>query len=105
MCSTHRLVRRGYSLSQLHLNDTDILHCDVGWVVLFFNRSAYVLLAHLPKPGVFPSVHADFGPYLSFDLNYATIWATAAELYYLILTPAVTVSYSGHMYIVNARGI
>ena len=74
----------------------------------FHNRSAYVLLAHLPKPDVFPAIHADFGPYLSFDLNYATIWATAVELYYFILTPGVAVSNStttGLPHITNAREI
>ena len=56
------------------------------------NRSAYVLAAHLPKLDVLPSVHADFGPYFAFDLNFSTLWAVAAELYYFILTPVVTVS-------------
>jgi hypothetical protein len=55
-------------------------------------RSAYVLGAHLPKPEALPSIHADFGPYLAFDLNYAAIWAIATELYYFILTPVVAVS-------------
>lgn len=55
-------------------------------------RSAYVLGAHFPKLDAIPSIHADFGPYLSFDLNYAAIWAITTELYYLIITPAVTVS-------------
>lgn len=55
-------------------------------------RSAYVISAYFPKPDFIPSIHADFGPYLSFDLNSAAIWAIATELYYLILTPGVTVS-------------
>jgi len=57
-----------------------------------WNRSAYVLAAHLPKPDALPSVHADFGPYLAFDLNFSALWAVAAELYYFILAPSVTVS-------------
>jgi len=55
--------------------------------------SAYVLTAHLPKLDVIPSVHADFGPYLAFDLNYPAIWALAGELYYFILTPSVTLTH------------
>lgn len=61
---------------------------------LFCNRSAYVLAAHLPKLDAIPSVHADFGPYLAFDLNYPAIWAITTELYYLILTPSVAVSHT-----------
>ena len=61
--------------------------------LLVYNRSAYVLAAHLPKSDAIPSVHAEWGPYLAFDLNYSTIWAIATELYYFILTPSVTVSY------------
>ena len=60
------------------------------------HRSAYVLGAHLPKPETIPSIHADFGPYLAFDLNYAAIWAIATELYYFVLTPVVTVSHLPH---------
>jgi hypothetical protein len=59
-------------------------------------RSAYAIAAHFPKPDMIPSVHADFGPYLSFDLNYAATWAITTELYYLILTPAMTVSRDAH---------
>jgi len=55
--------------------------------------SAYVLTAHLPKLGAIPSVHVDFGPYLAFDLNYSAIWAITTELYYFILTPAVTLTH------------
>jgi len=55
--------------------------------------SAYAMAAHFPKPDMIPSIHADFGPYLSFDLNYAAIWAITTELYYLILTPAVTLTH------------
>jgi len=51
-----------------------------------------VLAAHLPKLDVLPSVHADFGPYLAFDLNVSTLWAVATELYYFVLTPGATVS-------------
>ena len=50
------------------------------------DRSAYVIAAHFPKLDAIPSVHADFGPYLSFDLNYAAIWAIVGELYYFALT-------------------
>jgi len=74
-----------------HSNPTNV------WIhiacVPFIAWSTYVLAIHLPKPDIFPPVRADFGPYLSFDLNYATIWATAAELYYFILTPAVTLTH------------
>ena len=54
----------------------------------------YVMTAHLPKLDVIPSVHADFGPYLAFDLNYPAIWAITVELYYFILAPEVTVSHA-----------
>lgn len=47
----------------------------------------------MPKLDAIPSVHADLGPYLAFDLNYSAIWAITAELYYLVLTPGVTVSH------------
>ena len=104
MCSTHRLVRRkAFVITSACL----ACYCN-GAYDGFHNRSAYVLLACLPKPDVFPAVHADFGPYLSFDLNYATIWATTTELYYFILTPGAAVSHSttiGHTHITNAREI
>ena len=51
-----------------------------------------MISAYFPKLDIIPSVHADFGPYLSFDLNYAAIWAITTELYYLILTPGAAVS-------------
>lgn len=54
----------------------------------------YVMTAHLPKLDVIPSVRADFGPYLAFDLNYPAIWAIIVELYYFILAPEVTVSHT-----------
>ena len=60
--------------------------------VWFWDRSAYVLAAYIPKLDAIPSVHADFGPYLAFDLNYSAIWAISAEFYYLVLTPGVAVS-------------
>jgi len=41
-----------------------------------------------------PPVHADFGPYLSFDLNDSAIWAITVELYYFIIAPGVAVSHS-----------
>jgi len=63
------------------------------FVVLSLNRSGYAAVTHLPKPDILPSIHADFGPYLSFDLNYSAMWAIAAELYYFILTPGVAVSH------------
>jgi len=72
------------------------------------DRSAYVLAAHLPKLDVIPSIHADFGPYLAFDLNYPAIWALAGELYYFILTPSVTVSHiaiTGYTYASLTRGL
>jgi hypothetical protein len=77
-----------------HYNYTDALRLVPLLTVLSFDRSSYVLTAYLPKPDALPSVHADFGPYLSFDLNYAAIWAITTELYYLILTPGVAVSHS-----------
>lgn len=62
----------------------------------------------MPRPDVLPPVHADFGPYLSFDLNYSAIWAITTELYYFILTPAVAVSHSttaGYMHIRDTRDL
>jgi hypothetical protein len=47
-------------------------------------RSAYAIAAHFPKPDMIPSIDADFGPYLSFDLNYSAIWAFITEFYYFI---------------------
>lgn len=67
----------------------DLLSCVTDFELV---RSAYVIAASLPKPDIIPSVHADFGPYLSFDLNIAAIWVITTELYYFILTPGVTVS-------------
>lgn len=61
-------------------------------VALSLTRSGYAAGTHLPKPDILPPIHADFGPYLSFDLNYSAIWAITTELYYFILTPGVTVS-------------
>jgi len=47
----------------------------------------------LPKIDALPSVHAEFGPYLAFDLNIPVIWALATELYYFILSPAATLTH------------
>jgi len=55
--------------------------------------SAYAAVAHLPKPEMLPPIHADFGSYLSFDLNYSAIWAITAEIYYFILTPGVALTH------------
>jgi len=55
--------------------------------------SAYVLGAFLPKPSFLPPIHANFGPYFSFDLHIAAIWAISVELYYLILTPSITLTH------------
>jgi len=74
-----------------HSNPTNVLIHIV--CVPLIAWSAYVLTAHLPKLDAIPSVHADFGPYLSFDLNYPAIWAITAELYYLILAPGVTLTH------------
>ena len=89
--SDSRLVSRDYLLSRTHRNGTNILDW-VALLVLYCNRSAYVIVAHLPRPDAFPSIHTDFGPYLSFNLNYSAIWAITTELYFFILTPGVTVS-------------
>jgi len=74
-----------------HTNPTNVwIHITCVPLIVW---SAYVLTAHLPKSEVIPSIHADFGPYLAFDLNYAAIWAIATELYYFVLTPAVTLTH------------
>lgn len=88
MRSAHRLVGRNTFFYYTYRNDTD--------ATLSLTRSAYAAGTHLPKPDILPSIHADFGPYLSFDLNYSAIWAIATELYYFILTPGVTVSLVAH---------
>jgi len=56
-------------------------------------QASQIMTTHLPKPDVLPSIHADFGPNLSFDLNYSAVWAITTELYYFILTPAVTLTH------------
>jgi uncharacterized membrane protein YGL010W len=74
-----------------HSNPTNVwIHITCVPLILW---SAYVLAAHLPKSDAIPSVHAEWGPYLAFDLNYSTIWAIATELYYFILTPGVTLTH------------
>lgn len=74
-----------------HSNPTNV------WIhivcVPFIVWSAYVLGSQWPKPDAIPSVHADFGPYLSFDLNYAAVWAITTELYYLFLTPLAALTH------------
>lgn len=74
-----------------HTNPTNV------WIhivcVPFIVWSAYVMGTRIPTPEAIPTVHAEFGPYLSFDLNIAAIWAIATELYYFILTPAVALTH------------
>lgn len=74
-----------------HSNPTNVwIHIVcVPWIVW----STYVLGSCLPKPELIPSIHADFGPYFSFDLNCAAIWAISCELYYFVITPAVTLTH------------
>lgn len=86
LCPAYRLV----------CSNLPTIHAFVASNIVGRYRSADVLGAHLPKPEVLPSIHANFGPYLAFDLNYAAIWAIATELYYFVLTPVVTVSHLPH---------
>lgn len=85
---------RLFAITRLVLRSVDGADPVSSGCVCFCDRSAYVLAAHFPKLDAIPSVHADFGPYLAFDLNYSAIWAITTELYYFILAPGVTVSHT-----------
>ena len=89
MRSAHRLVRRNTLVYYIYIV---MALTRLSVVALSLTRSGYAAGTHLPKPDILPPIHADFGPYLSFDLNYSAIWAITTELYYFILTPGVTVS-------------
>ncbi|KZT27010.1 DUF962-domain-containing protein [Neolentinus lepideus HHB14362 ss-1] len=48
----------------------------------------------LPTPSWFPSIHQQFGPYLLFELNWASVHAILYWLYYLALEPVATLLYT-----------
>jgi len=78
-----------------HSNPTNIaIHICCVPMLLW---SSMVFLSSLSTPASSPSVAHYFGPYLGFELNWATLLATIYQLYYIILEPVAGLLYVPQM--------
>ncbi|TFK56145.1 DUF962-domain-containing protein, partial [Heliocybe sulcata] len=75
-----------------HHNSVNVAIHMICVPLLFWTFSA--MATTLPTPSWFPSIQQQFGPYLRFELNWASVHAIAYWLYFLTLEPVAALLYT-----------